>query len=54
VWFIHINKTSSDKVSQKQDFSDFVREGPPNENIPADILVELYEIIFDATDGMLK
>jgi hypothetical protein len=37
-----------------QSYEDFIHDGPPNEDVPAEALVELYEIIFDATDNVIE
>jgi len=37
-----------------QKYTDFIREGPPGESIPADIMIDLYEIVLNAAGDMLE
>lgn len=54
MWFTRTSDSDSPKTTAAQTFEDFIHYGPVNDNIPAEILVELYEVIFNATDNVIE
>jgi len=44
----------SKSVSLTQEYSDFIREGPPGESVPVDVMIELYEIVLKSADDMIE
>jgi hypothetical protein len=54
VWFSNTSDSGLPEITASQSFEDFIHYGPVNDNIPAETLVELYEVIFNATDNVIE
>jgi hypothetical protein len=53
-WFVYSKDTHSISISSKQEYVDFIREGPPGESVPVDVMIDLYEALLNAADDMLE
>ncbi len=50
-WFTYKHDSLQIKEPiREQSFEDFIKNGPLNENIPADIMLDLYEVIINAIE----
>jgi hypothetical protein len=50
VWFTHNNELNNNDKKLDQSFDDFIKNGPVNEDVPTDIMLDLYELLIDAID----
>jgi hypothetical protein len=50
VWFIHSPQIKNGNLRSEQTFEDFIMNGPSDENVPTDIMLDLYELIINAMD----
>ncbi len=50
VWFTHTNGQKGGGTTIDQSFEDFIMNGPINEDVPTDIMLDLYELIINAMD----
>ncbi|MGA2669215.1 MAG: hypothetical protein ABSF32_09925 [Ignavibacteria bacterium] len=48
LWFTQRYDSESHIKTKEQTYEDFMRDGPIFDDIPADILVDLYELIVNA------
>jgi len=54
VWFIVEHNAIPETRAIPQSYEDFVRDGPPFEDVPFDVMIELYEKILYAVDSVIK
>ncbi len=50
VWFTHKDEQKGGGSKLEQSFEDFIMNGPINEDVPTDIMLDLYELIINAMD----
>ena len=51
IWFTCTNIQEGNILKAEQSYEDFIRDGPLNDSIPADIMVELYDCVMNAVSG---
>jgi len=49
-WFTYRNALQGNMISVEQSYEEFIKAGPMKENIPADIMLELYDMIMGAVE----
>jgi hypothetical protein len=50
-WFTYRNALGGNSLTVKQTFEDFLKDGPLRESIPADALIEIYDVIMGAVEN---
>jgi len=50
-WFTYRNLHNGNIIASEQSFEDYVHYGPLKENTPADVMIEIYQLIMNAVDS---
>lgn len=53
-WFIVDHNAVPDTRVVSQSYEDFVKDGPPFEDVPYDVMIELYEKILNAVESPIR
>lgn len=51
LWFTFRHAHNGNMLAAEQRYEDFMKDGPLKENIPSDVLVEVYDVIMGAVQG---
>lgn len=51
IWFTFRFAHNGNILAIQQRLEDFIKDGPMKENIPADIMVDVYDVIMAAVEG---
>jgi hypothetical protein len=54
VWFIVDRNTIPERKVVSQSYEAFVKDGPPYDNVPFDVMIELYEKILYAVETTIR
>jgi hypothetical protein len=49
-WFTFRHALNGNLIAAEQRFEDYIKDGPMKENIPPDVMLELYDLIMGAVE----
>lgn len=50
IWSVHAAGFKNGNLRREQTYEDFIMNGPSDENVPTDIMLDLYELIINAME----